>query len=103
MLKNQSELLKVEMSKLQARLNSSKSEGSTVSAKEDLDVRRKRKFDQRADEAKDTNKASPTTPPRAMVNGFEILSTSAVLSKSESEADDEEMGESQGKVRTNSA
>ncbi len=39
-LKNQSELLKVEMSKLRARLNSSKSERSTVSAKEEQEVRR---------------------------------------------------------------
>jgi hypothetical protein len=37
-----------------------------------------------------------------MVNGFEILSTSAVLSESESEADNEEVGESQGKAHTDS-
>ncbi len=39
-LKNQSELLKVEMPNFRARLNSSKSEGLTVSAKEDQEVRR---------------------------------------------------------------
>ncbi len=59
----------------------SKSKGSTVSAKEDREVGRKSKFDQRTDEAKDTKKASPTTPLRAMVNRFEILSTSATFRK----------------------
>jgi hypothetical protein len=38
-------------------------------------------------------KASPAMTLRAMVSGFKILSTSAVLSKSESEADNEEVGE----------
>ncbi len=71
------------MSKLQARLNSSKSEESTGSAKEDQEVSRKRKFDQCTNKAKGTMKDSPTTLPRAMVSGFKILPTSAVLSESE--------------------
>jgi hypothetical protein len=56
--------------KLVNQLNSSMSEGSTVSAKEDQEVGRKKKIYQHANKAKDTMKATPTTPPRAKVNGF---------------------------------
>ncbi len=77
-INQKSEIQSGETFVLKQENTSLKNHEQIVSAKEDNEVGGKRKFDP-SNKAKDTMKAYPTMPPRAMVNGFKILPTSDSL------------------------